>query len=66
MVMMIGISSKWSNDGIEVDETNSSYIRCTSEHLTSFAVLVAPGGEVSCLTDEFYPHEYFIYLSCLE
>ena len=58
---MIEISSEWSNDGIEVDETNSSYIRCTSEHLTSFAVLVAPGDEVSCLINKLYPHEYYIY-----
>ena len=38
--------SGWSNDGIKVTATNNTFIQCTSSHLTSFAVLVAPGGEV--------------------
>lgn len=38
--------SQWSNNGIQVTKSNDTFIECTSSHLTSFAVLVAPGGEV--------------------
>ena len=46
-VAIIATSSEWSNSGITVTEMDATSIQCTSSHLTSFAVLVAPAGEVS-------------------
>ena len=49
-------SGRFLTDGItQTSETNSTFVQCTSTHLTSFAVLVdASGGTVSQLMQKVY------------
>ena len=41
---MTNQSGRFSIDGITVTITNSTFVQCTSNHLTSFAVLVDVSG----------------------
>ena len=44
-------SGRFSTDGItQSSTTNSTFVQCTSTHLTSFAVLVDLSGGSVCLT----------------
>ena len=45
-----------------MSEASDTFIKCTSSHLTSFAVLVAPGGEVRCCCYIIYMYK-FIYVT---
>ena len=41
---MTNQSGRFSTDGISVTAANSTFVQCTSNHLTSFAVLVDVSG----------------------
>ena len=36
------LRSGWSTEGVATMQTNATQVECASNHLTSFAILVAP------------------------